>query len=455
MRIIIAGAGQVGIGLARYLRAENHDIVLIDNNADCLNELSEQLDIQTIQGSSAYPAILEKAGADRADIFLAVTGSDETNIVACGVANSIFHIPQRIARISAHEYLQQKYKAFLDEQKIDIVLSPEMETARHVLDNLSVAGTSELVKLAGGTVLLIGLRCKKNSPMYGKKIAEIEALATNFKFKIVALKRRDNLMDLKETTVRLGDDVFFVTDTHDKQYILDILACESLKPEYILIFGGGKVGYRLARTMEEEHFSKNITIVEKNEERAHFLAQKLQKTLVINADGLDDAIVDDLNLHNYQVSIATTQSDESNILLSMISKRSGIDRTCALIHNPLYNDLILGMGIDITLDPNAILVSAILQHIRKGRVKNDYFISSGIGEILEIEALKTSKITKSPLGKLKIPEGVVIGGVIREGVFLVPDKTLQVQDKDVVIVFVQKGRVKEVEQLFTVGFSFF
>ncbi len=455
MKIIIAGAGQVGVGLAKYLRAENNEIVLVDSDCDKLGNLSEQLDIQTIEGSAAYPAVLEKAGASHADVFLAVTGSDETNIVSCGVARSVFNIPTRIARILASEYLSQKYKSFLQSQSIDVVLSPEVETARRVLENLSIAHSVDFVNMGEGLVKLIGLRCRRTSPLIGKKISELKQLIGEFQVSFIAVKRRHRLIPLDEAVLRTGDDVYFIVNSQHIQPVLDIFAYETISPKYMVIFGGGKVGYQLAQLLEKTSYAQDVTLVEIREERARFLAERLENTLVIHGDGLDDGLVDDLKLSNYQVAIATTHSDESNILLSLLAKRNGVDRTCALIHNPLYDDLVTGLGVDITIEPNAVLVSAILQHIRKGRVKNDYFIQSGIGEILEVEALETSKITHAPIGKVKVPAGVVIAGIIRAGEFLLPEKDLTVQSHDTVILFVERGKVREAEKLFTVGFNFF
>ncbi|MGN1063322.1 MAG: NAD-binding protein, partial [Alphaproteobacteria bacterium] len=207
--------------------------------------------------------------------------------------------------------------------------------------------------------------------------------------------------------------------------------------------------------LEEDIVSHDVTVVEKDEKRARFLAEKLQNTLVISGDGLDDALVEELNLKNYRIAITTTHSDENNILLSLLAKRGGVPRTCALIQNDLYNTLLSGLGVDTTIDPNAAMVSSILQHIRKGRVKNDYFLQSGVGEVIEIEALKTSKITKSSLGQIRLPSGIVIGGIMRDGLFLLPNKDLIVKEKDSVIVFVERGQVSQVEKLFSVGFSFF
>ena len=455
MKIIIAGAGQVGIALAKYLREEEHDIVLIDKDEERLKNLSEQLDIQTICGSSAYPGILEKAGGQHADVFLAVTGNDETNIVACGVAKSVFNIQKRIARISSGEYMTPKYKAFLQEQSIEYVISPEVETANRIMQILPLAGAVEMVPMSDDLIRFVGIKCKKSSPMTGKSIAQIHRDFEGLSVQPVAITRRFRVMPLNDTIVRAGDDIYFVIDKRHLVQALDILGYENDSPKYVIIFGGGRIGLQLAKSLEQDTTSHHVTIVEKDETRAKFLAERMQNTLIINGDGLDETLLEELNLKNYDFAITTTHSDENNILLSLLAKRSGIARTCALIQNDVYDTVISGLGVDTMIDPNAAMVSSILQHIRKGRVKSDYFLQSGVGEVLELEALKTSKITKSPLGKIKLPEGVVIGGVVRGDLFLMPNKDLIVQEKDAVIVFVERGRVGEVEKLFSVGFAFF
>lgn len=455
MKIIIAGAGGVGIALARYLREENHDIVLIDKCEEKLKNLSEQLDIQTIVGSSAYPAVLEHAGAEHADIFLAVTGDDETNIVSCGVAKSVFNIQKRIARISSGEYLALKYKSFLQSQSIEAILSPEIETARRLMQTLPVAGSVEMVPLADGLLQFVGLKCKKTSPMAGKSVRDIQMLLGNLSAEILGVARRYELVNINKAIIQPGDDVYMIIDRRHFAQVLKLLGYDSVMPRYIMIFGGGRVGWQLAKLLEEDPVSHEVTVVEKDEARAKFLAEKLESTLVINGDGLDEALIEELNLKNYRIAITTTQSDESNILLSLLAKRNGIGRTYALIHNDLYNTVLGGLGIDATIDPNAVMVSSILQHVRKGRVKNDYFVQAGVGEILEIEAIKSSKITKSTLGAIKLSNGIVIGGVVRNNLFIPPNKDFIVKEKDTVLVFAKRGKVAEVEKLFSVSFSFF
>ncbi len=456
MKIIISGAGEIGVSLARYLRLENHDIVLIDASADRLADLSEQLDIQTIQGSSAHPAVLEKAGADSADVLLAVTGNDEVNIVSCSVAKTIFNVPKRIARLSSGEYLSVKYKDFLDFQAIDVVVSPEKETADRIVRTMSVSGTSDMVSMLDGLVRFIGLHCKKTTPVVGKTIQEIRQITAGTGFRLMAISRKLKTQTITDDlTIKSGDDVYFSVPVRSLTQILDIFGYESQQAKDIVIFGGGRIGWNVAKLLEDDGLDHRVTLVEKNPRRAEFLAQTLSNTLIIAGDGLDDALADDLNLESYRVAVSTTQSDENNILLSLLSKRSGILRTYALIHNPLYQTLLSGLGIDTTVNSNAVMVSSILQYIRKGKVKNDYFIQSGIGEVLEIEALESSKITKKPLGVLDIPEGIVIGGVLRGKLFLPYNKDLIVKKKDIVLLFAEQGTIKDVEKLFSVGFAFF
>lgn len=455
MKIIIAGAGQTGVALAKYLRAENNDIVLIDKDRDQLGYLSEQLDIQTIEGSASFPAVLERAGAAHADAFLAVTGSDEMNIVSCGVAKSVFNIQKRIARISSVEYLSNKYRVFLDALSIDVAVSPELETAQHILETMPIAGAVEAATMGDGYAKFVGLRCKRTARLIGKTIAETDALLPGVGFKIVAVKRRSILMPPDRVIFRPGDDVYFLADTRHLVQILDTLGYESLSPRYIVIFGGSKAAFQLAKMLEKDAAPHEVTLVEEDADKARLLAEKLNRTLVMSGDVLDDAFVDDLDLKNYGLSVTATESDENNILLSLVAKRNGIPRTCALIDNPLYNTVLSGLGVDTTVNPNAIMVSSILHHLRKGRVRGDYVLQSGIGEVLEVEVLATSRLTKAPLEKTKLPAGVEIGAVIREGLFLLPTPALKVREKDIVLMFVPHGKIHKAEKLFAAGFTFF
>ena len=454
MKAMIAGAGQVGVALAKYLRTENHDVVLIDSDKNVLTHLAEQLDIQTIVGSASSPVVLDHAGAEDADVFLAVTGNDETNILSCCLAKSMFHISKRIARLNSAEYLVPKYADFLQDLSVDVVVSPEIETATRVMAEVSIAGAVDVASLANDQVQFIGLKCRKNCVLVGKTVSEVRKLIGDVNFSVLAVKRRNQLIDFINTPIKAGDEICILVAAGHLERVLDIFGYTYTPPKSVLIFGGGHVGFQLARMLEQADV-RNVSLIEKSETQARFLAEHLKNTLVLHGDGFDDTLLDDIDFTSYQMAIATTQSDEDNILLSLLAKRNGMERTCALIQNDLYKNYMQGLGVDSLIDPDSVMVSAILQHLRKGRVEGGYFLQSGLGEILQVKVLKTARITKGPFGKIKIPTGIVVGGIIRKNIFIRPNKDLIVQEGDTVFVFVETGHVADAEKLFTVELSFF
>ena len=455
MRILIAGAGQIGVALARYLRAENHEIVLIDKNSQALSDLSEQLDIQTLAGSCDSPLVLERAGIDSVDILLAMTGDDQSNIIACSIAKELFHVSQRIARVSSNDYLMPKYADFLKALSVDVVVSPEKETANQILTSLSINGATDMTILGQGLVRFLGIKCRSDISLLGKNLKQISREMGEINVSIVAVVRRHQLMDLDKVVLQVGDEVYFFVDTGHLSYALDVLGCREIPLDNVLIFGGGAVGFQTAKVFEADSDETQITLVEKDKKRAAFLAEHLARSLVISGDGFDDNLLDDIDIQTNQVSIATTHSDENNVLLSLMAKRSGVPRTCALVRNNLYKQYLRGLGVDTLINPNAVMVSAVLKCLRKGRLANDYFLQSGMGEVLEMDALKTSRITSAPLDRIKIPKGVQIGGILRKNSFIRPRRGLRIQEGDKVYVFVARGCVAHAEKLFTVRLSFF
>ncbi len=455
MKVIIIGAGQIGVALAKYLRQEDHSVVLIDNCNEHLLHLAEQLDIQTIVGSGSSPSVLQRAGASDADLLLAVTGNDEINIVTCSLAKTLFQIPKRIARLTSAEYMEEKNAEFLKSLAIDVVVSPELETARRILADLSINGAMDVTSFCEQKVQFVGLKCRKNCALIGKTVAQIKELLGMVNFSIVAIRRKNQLVDIKGTSIRVGDDVYFFVANGHLERVLDIFGYTKNMPDNVLIFGGGQVGCALADLIEKPINRQNVMIIEKSDERATFLASHLRESVIIKADGFDDRLLEEIDFKTYDIAVATTAKDENNVLLSLLAKRNGIARSCALIRNKLYNNYIGGLGIDSFINPNAVMVSAILQHMRKGRVQDGYFLQSGLGELLQIEVLHTSKITKAPLEHIKIPKGIVLGGFMRKGVFMCPDKNLIVQEGDIAFIFVESGHVTDAEKLFRVELSFF
>ena len=455
MKVVIVGAGQIGIALAKYLRTEDHSVVLVDNRKEALAHLAEQLDIQTVVGTGTSPTVLTRAGVKDADVFLSMTGNDEVNIVSCSLAKTLFGVNKRIARLTSSEYLEKKNAAFLESLALDVVVSPELETAKRVLSDLAVAGAMDVTSFANNKVEFLGLKCRKNCALIGKTVAQICDLISPVNFTIVAALHKNQLIDLKNTPIKVGDDVYFFVAAGHLERVLDMFGYATTVPDNVLIFGGGQIGYALASLLEAPSNRQNVMVIEESEERAEFLASRLNETLVIKGDGFDDKLLDELEFKNYDVAVATTHKDENNVLLSLLAKRNGIPRSCALIRNDLYMNYISGLGIDSFINPNAVMVSAILQHLRKGRVQDGYFLQSGLGELLQIEVLQTARITKGPLSKVKIPKGITLGGILRKGTFICPDQDLIVEAGDIAFVFVERGFVHEAEKLFTVELSFF
>lgn len=455
MKVIIVGAGQIGIALAKYLRTEDHSVVLIDVNKDALGHLAEQLDIQTIVGSGTSPSVLARAGAKDADVLLSVTGNDEVNIVVCTLAKSLFQISKRVARLASSEYLDKKNAAFLESLAIDVVVSPEQETAKRILSDLTINGAMDVTSFCDNKVQFVGLKCRKNCALIGKTVNQVKELIGSVNFTIVAVNHKNQLIDLKGTTIKAGDDVYFFVAEGHLERVLDIFGYTMAAPDNVLIFGGGQTGYALGSMLEAPMDRQNVMIIEKSEERTTFLASHLDDALIIKGDGFDDKLLDEIDFKNYDVAVATTHTDENNVLLSLLAKRNGIPRSCALIRNELYMNYVSGLGIDSFINPNAVMVSTILQHMRKGRVQDGYFLQSGLGELLQIEVLPTARITKGPLSKMKLSKGITVGGVLRKGRFICSDKDLIVQAGDIAFVFVERGFVHEAEKLFTVELSFF
>lgn len=455
MKVVIIGAGQIGVALAKYLRTEDHSVVLVDIQKDALAHLAEQLDIQTIVGSGTSASVLTRAGTRDADIFLAVTGNDETNIVSCIMAKTLFSVSKRIARLTSTEYLEKKNAGFLDSLAIDVVVSPELETAKRVLSDLAISGAMDVSSFASNQVEFLGLKCRKNCSLIGKTVTQIQNLINPVNFTIVAALHKNQLIDLKNVPIKVGDDVYFFVAAGHLERVLDMFGYTMTIPDNVLILGGGQIGYSLASLLEAPMNRQNVMVIEASAERAEFLASHLNESLVIKGDGFDDKLLDEIDFKNYDVAVATTHKDENNVLLSLLAKRNGIPRSCALIRNDLYMNYIFGLGIDSFINPNAVMVSAILQHLRKGRVQDGYFLQSGLGEILQIEVLPTARITKGPLSKIKVPKGITLGGILRKGTFMRPDKDLIVKAGDTAFVFVERGFVREAEKLFTVELSFF
>lgn len=456
MKAIICGAGDVGSSIAKYLSEEKHQVVLIDTDNKKLKELECSLDIQTIAGPASSPEILERAGARDADLLIGVTRSDEVNMISCLQGASLFNIPLKIARIRSEFYGEYPYEKLLDDLHIDVVISPEHEVAKSIVRNLKIPGALEFIYLHNKKTAFLGAKCMDAAPFIGTRLTKIPSKIGHFPFSLVMLIRDGEKVELSsKETLKVGDELYAILPAKYANDFLEGLGHRTKVTRKIVIFGGGRVGLNLSKLIEQENVSTRLTLVEKNDSRAVYLAKQLTDTLVIKGSGLDEAILTEADIDMADAVVSVTGEDEDNILLSLIAKQHQVRRTFALINKPIYSTMMSHLGVDAIIDPNAVTISTILQHIRKGQVQSIYSLKQEVGELMEIKVLKTSKVAGHFFEKIKRPKGVDLCAVIRNGELMETTSSLRVEADDIVIVLAQPGEYKTVEKLFSAGLFFF
>jgi len=458
MKVIICGAGQVGSNIARHLAAEANDVTVIDSSPELIQKISDTLDVKAMVGFASFPNVLEQAGASDADMIIAATYSDEVNMVACQVAHSLFNVPTKVARVRQQIYLREDYMALFsaDHMPIDVIISPELEVAKAVARRLLLPGASEMIPLAGDKVRLIGVRLGEDCPIINTPLRQLTALFPDLNINVVAIMRGDTqFVPHGDDQMLVKDEVYFVADTQHMMRAMAAFGHEEREAQRIVIVGGGNIGLCLADLLEARTPSVSTKIIERDRERAEQIAQSLTRTMVLHGDALDPEILEEANVRKTETLIALTDDDETNILVSLLAKRYGCQRTVALINKQTYNSLFSVLDIDAVVNPRAITVSTILQHVRRGRVRAVHTIGDGFGEVLEVEAMETSGIVGMPIRDLKLPQGAIVGAIVREGEVVIPRGSGVVRANDRVIVFSTEAVVKKVEKMFAVRLEYF
>lgn len=457
MKVIVCGAGRVGSTIAQYLSEDENEVVLIDTNQETLDELSDSMDIQPITGFASHPSVLERAGAQDADMLIAVTSSDEVNMVTCQAANSLFNIPTKIARLRSKEYTNPKWRKSYsrDALPIDVIILPEEEIARSIRRSITFPGAFDVIPLASDKVRLIGVHCDEVCPMLNTPLRQLTALFPDVDAVIVALIRDGKVIIANgDTRLSAGDDVYMVVDIDDISRILSLFGHERESARSVLILGGGDISLDLARRLEKEG-GLRVSLIEQDETRAKYLAETLSDTTVIHGDFLETDILEEADIDVVETVIALSSNDESNILASLMAKKYGAEQTMALIDKPLYAQLVVNLGVDIVIDPKDIMVSTILQHVRRGKIYAAYSVRSGLCEVLEADAFDSFEYLGTPLREVRLPQGVIIGAIVRDGVNvpLRGDTVIEVDDR--LVLFATADAVKQVEKMFSVGLEFF
>lgn len=458
MKVIVCGAGQVGYNIARHLSQEDNDVTVLDQSAELVRRIADSLDVQGLVGHAAHPDSLERAGAADADMLIAVTYADEINMVACQVAHSLFGVPTKIARIRHQSYLDPAWSNLFsrDNMPIDVVISPEIEVARSVTRRLQVPGALEMIPLADDRVRLIGVRCELTCPLVNTPIRQLTQLFPDLNIVIVGLNRNGRaIVPTSDDQMLPGDEAYFVVDTAHVARAMAAFGHEEREARRLLIFGGGNIGLFLAQEIERDYDWVNAKIIEMSPERAEDVAARLAKTVVLKGDVLDTDILEEAGVATAETVVAVTNDDETNILSALLAKRHGAQRTIALVNKTTYGPLMSTLGIDVVVNPRNITVSTILQHVRRGRIHSVHTLQEGFGELIEAEALETSPLVGSPLREINLPQGVLIGAIVRDGQVISPRGNTVVQAGDRVILFAAAEAVRKVEKMFSVQLEFF
>ena len=407
MNIIICGAGRVGFTIAKQLSDQGHSITVVDPSSDDIQKIDETLDVKAIVGKGTYPSILEKANATETDMIIAVTRNDEINMLICQIAFSIFNIPKKIARIRSQDYLNPKFTRVYNKENlpIDVIISPEIEIAKSIQRKLEAPGALDSVPFAENKIRLLEILINKNCNLINIKLNDLTKKYPNLDANIIGIIRDDKfLIPKKNDDLRKDDKIYVLINSSQMSETLEAFGHNEKISKNILIVGGGNIGFNLAKNIEETLDSARVKIIEKNRERAEFLASELNNTIVINGDALDEEVLVEANLEEAETVLALTNDDEDNLMVSVLVEKFAKDekeiddkRTMALINKPNYSLLQNSLKIDDLIDPRMNTVSSILKHVHKGTIETAYTIMNGEYEVIEAEIIETSELINKEL----------------------------------------------------------
>lgn len=456
MKVIILGAGQVGYSIAHYLAQEDNDITIVDKSPEVLQKVSDKLDIQPVVGFASHPDILEQAGASEADLLIAVTASDEVNMIACEVAQSVFGMKMKIARVRHQSYLKPIFSDMFHPQRlaIDVTISPEVEVAKALSRSTEVSGAFDVITMAGGLIKIIGIRAQSGSQLINTPLRLLPSLLSQFDITLLTISRGDRVFFPGENDQILADDdLYFAVHADNVKNAMEAFGYYERSNRNFLIVGGGNIGYTFASELENNP-DITVKIIERDRDRAEYVARKLKNTEVFKGDALDNEILAGANVAQCESIISVTNDDKVNILSALLAKQSGVNRAVALLNNMHYSSLVTSLGVDAVVSPRTITVSTILQHVRQGRVQSVYTLGDGYAEIVEAEARETSHIIGLSVDDITIRGSVIVCALLRDGiVYLLPHKMI-ISVNDQLVILSKSDAVKKVERLFSIRPSY-
>ncbi|MEO0972918.1 MAG: Trk system potassium transporter TrkA [Pseudomonadota bacterium] len=457
MKIIVLGAGQVGTTAARHLAQEQtNDITVVDLNADTLQELQDRLDIRTVRGHAAHPTILAQAGAQDADMVIALTDSDETNMVACQIAFTLFRTPTKIARIRANSYMVEERLFGAEALPVDVRISPEQLVTDYIEQLIRYPGALQVLDFADGRVRLVGARAQPDGLLTGLPLRELPNHIPDVETRVAAIYRQgESVPPEGDTVVEEGDEVFFIAARKDIRVVMSEMRKLDSPVRRVYIAGGGNIGFRLAKRLER---TNQVKLFERNRERAREISEKLSRTVVLCGDAADRDLLLEENIDSADVFVAVTNAEEANILSAMLAKRMGANKVMALINRPAYVDLVEASSIDVALSPQQITIGSLLRYVRRGDVVKVHSLRRGAAEAIEAIAhgdRENSRVVGRTIDEIRLPQGARIAALVRnDDVVMAHHDTVVEADDHVILFLTDRELAPAVEKLFQVGVTF-
>ena len=455
MNIIICGAGRVGFTIAKLLVEQNHSITVIDQSSEDIQKINDSLDVKAIVGKATYPSVLEKANATEADMIIAVTKNDEINMLICQIAYTVFNVPKKIARIRSQDYLNPKFSKVYNKENlpIDVIISPEIEIAKSIQRKLEAPGALDNVPFAENKIRLLEISINKSCPLKNIKLNELTKKFPKLEANILGVIRKEKFIILKKNDVlEENDKAYVIINSAQMQLTLSAFGHNEKISNKILIIGGGNIGFNLAKNIEQSFESARIKIIEKDKDRAEYIANELNNSIIINGNGLDEDVLSEANLEEIETVLALTNDDEDNLMVSvLVEKFSKNKRTMALINKPNYSLLQSSLKIDDLIDPRMNTVSSILKHVHKGTIETAYSILNGEYEVIEAEIIETSELINKELKNSDLPDEIRIGAIARGNDIIIPRSSFVFLKDDIVVFLAKRDQLPIVENMFRIS----
>ena len=455
MNIIICGAGRVGFTIAKLLVEQNHSITVIDQSSEDIQKINDSLDVKAIVGKATYPSVLEKANATEADMIIAVTKNDEINMLICQIAYTVFNVPKKIARIRSQDYLNPKFSKVYNKENlpIDVIISPEIEIAKSIQRKLEAPGALDNVPFAENKIRLLEISINKSCPLKNIKLNELTKKFPKLEANILGVIRKEKFIILKKNDVlEENDKAYVIINSAQMQLTLSAFGHNERISNKILIIGGGNIGFNLAKNIEQSFESARIKIIEKDKDRAEYIANELNNSIIINGNGLDEDVFSEANLEEVETVLALTNDDEDNLMVSVLVEKFSKDkRTMALINKPNYSLLQSSLKIDDFIDPRMNTVSSILKHVHKGTIETAYSILNGEYEVIEAEIIETSELINKELKNSDLPDEIRIGAIARGNDIIIPRSSFVFLKDDIVVFLAKRDQLPIVENMFRIS----